>query len=50
MNGMITDVYHVTHLTANLLFVAQLSQTRKNVKFWPNKFVVNDINNNHFCC
>jgi hypothetical protein len=44
-NVVIFYVYHVPSLSSNLFSVPQLTQARKKVKFWPNRFVVNDINN-----
>jgi hypothetical protein len=43
---VITDVYHVPSLSANLLFVPQLTQTGKKVEFWLDWFVVKDMHNN----
>lgn len=42
-NGVISDVYHVPQLSANSLFVPQITQTSKKVEFWPNNFVLKDI-------
>jgi hypothetical protein len=42
-HGKIVDVYHVPNLSANLLFVSQLTQTGKIVEFWPDRFYVRDL-------
>jgi hypothetical protein len=42
-HGKIVDVYHVPNLSANLLFVSQLTQTGKIVEFWPDRFYVCDL-------
>jgi hypothetical protein len=33
----------VPNISANLLFVAQLTQTGKIVEFWPDRFYVHDL-------
>ena len=43
--SMIIDMYRVLSLSANLLFVPQLTQVGKKVEFWPNPFVVKDTHN-----
>jgi hypothetical protein len=43
---MISNVYHVPQLSANLLFVSQIMRTCKNFEFWFDKFVTKDININ----
>jgi len=40
-----TDIYHVPCLSVNLLLVAQITSTCKTVKFWLDRFVVEDLNN-----
>jgi hypothetical protein len=42
-HGKIVDVYHVPNLSANMLFVSQLTQTGKIVEFWPDRFYVHDL-------
>jgi hypothetical protein len=42
-HGKIVDVYHVPNLSANLLFVAQLTQTGNIVEFWSDQFYVRDL-------
>jgi hypothetical protein len=36
-HGKIVDIYHVPNLSANLLFVSQLTQKGKIVEFWPDQ-------------
>jgi hypothetical protein len=45
-NGVISNVYLVPQLSANLLHVPQITHIGKKVEFWPNNFVVKDIDNN----
>jgi hypothetical protein len=42
---VITNVYHVPSLNANLFSVPQLTHTSKKVELWPNQFVVKDMHN-----
>jgi hypothetical protein len=42
---VITYIYHVPNLSANLLLVSQLTQTGKKVEFWRDKFILKDTNN-----
>jgi hypothetical protein len=42
-HGRIVVIYHVPNLSANLLYVAQLTHTCKIVLFWPDQFFVEDL-------
>jgi hypothetical protein len=42
-HGKIYDVYHVPNLSADLLFVSQLTQTNEIVELWPYQFYVQDL-------
>lgn len=42
---MITNVSHVPHMSANMLFVPQFTLIDKKVEIWLDKFVVEDIKN-----
>jgi hypothetical protein len=44
-NGVITNVYRVPSLSSNSLYISQLAQTSKKVEFWPDQFVLKDVNN-----
>jgi hypothetical protein len=39
-------VYHVPSLSANLVFVPQLTHTSKKVEFWLDQCIVKDMHNN----
>ena len=42
-HGHISDVYHIPILSANLLSVAQLMNSKKTVEFWLDRFIVKDL-------
>jgi hypothetical protein len=42
-NGKIVNIYHVSNLSTNLFFIAQLTQTSKIVEFYPYRLYVHDL-------
>ena len=42
-HGRISNIYDVPSLSVNLMSVAQLTQTGKNVEFWSNHFIIKDM-------
>jgi hypothetical protein len=39
----IVEVYHVLNISANMLFISQITQTCNILKFWPDRFDVHDL-------
>ena len=42
-HGQISNVYHMPRLSENMFSIAQLTQTKKTVKFWLNRFIIKDF-------
>lgn len=47
-SDMIIKICDVPPLSSYLWYVPQIAQIGKKVEFWPNRFVMKDINNNIF--